>query len=80
MERYHIDEWGDNIVKLIIPNVIYRLNVIPILSLFCQNRKANYKIYMALRGGPKSQNSLEKRDKTMTHISHFQNSLQNFSM
>jgi len=63
MERYHIDEWGDNIVKLIIPKVIYRLNVIPILSLFCQNRKANYKIYMALRGGPKSQNSLEKRDK-----------------
>ena len=27
MERYHIDEWGDNIVKLIIPKVIYRLNV-----------------------------------------------------
>ena len=43
--------------------VIYRLNVIPILSLFCQSRKANYKIYMALRGGPKSQDSLEKRDK-----------------
>ena len=55
MERYHIDEWGDNIVKLIIPKVIYRFIRIPIkipMTAFAKIIKVNPQIHMVQQGAP----------------------------
>ena len=68
----NINRWGDipcswieriSIVKMtILPNAIYRFNVIPVIPMafFHRTTTKNFTIHMEIQKMPHSQNSLEK--------------------
>ena len=84
-----INRWRDNpcswvgrinIVKMtILPNTIYRFNVIPINSIFHRTRTKNFTIHMGKKKTPNSQSSLEKEWSWRNQPSWLQIILQSYS-